>query len=128
MDIRRYWADVRRVEETLPAPTNPPTIIYLTSLDNADKGTTAGMVCDMIDRTAAARRLVEGTHRLSTPDEVIQHEARQKAQVEELAAIEIKRKQQFALPQELQTLVAAAAQSMLDRQQDSRPQTPRQPR
>ena len=117
MDITRYWRDVALAASQLPdAPVH-----YLVSLDNSEKGTTAGAVCEISDPKQVARRLVEKTHRLAKPEEAEQYREGVKRQTDELAAIEIKRKQQFAMPQELQTLVAAAAQLVQQHGEASKP-------
>jgi len=117
MDIQKYWRDVIATAEELPNEK----VFYLTSLNNADKGTTAGRVCDMTNRKEVARRIVEATHRLSTPAEIERFHADQKRQTEELAEIELKRKQQFAMPQELQTLVAMAARGAIAENETKKP-------
>lgn len=109
MDLHQYWREVHEVMDTLPKAD----VYFLTSIPNSEKGTTAGSICDIGIKKEAARRIVEKTHRPSTPEEIEQFHANLKRQTEELAAIEIKRKQQFAMPQDLQTLVAAAAQSLM---------------
>jgi hypothetical protein len=119
MDLNKYWREVHAVMEQMPkAP-----VYYLMSLDNSEKGTTAGQVCDIADKKLAARRLVEKTHRMATPEEAERYVAHVKRQTEELAQIEIQRKQQFAMPQDLQTLIQTAAQ--LVAQQAERNQNPK---
>lgn len=112
MDIRAYWTQVRAIEATLEpqgiAPNGLP-IYYLTSIDNPEKGSTPGQVADIAKSGEAARRLVERTHRVATEAEIFRFTENLKRQTDELAQIDIARKQQFAMPTELQTLITTAA-------------------
>lgn len=123
MNIQKHMARVREIEPTL-APFDRSQIpgrmlgngpvFFLTSLQNEEVagGLVGGVVCDIPNRNQAARLVAGGTHRASTTEEIQQYFANDERAVKECAAIEMKRKQQFAMPQELQTLVAAAAASL----------------
>jgi hypothetical protein len=108
MDLGKYWSDVRAVMEKLPRQQ----IYYLVSIENADKGIIAGRVMDFADPKMVARRIVERTHILATEEQIAAHKVAQERQEEELAAIELKRKGQLAMPQELQDLVRLAARGV----------------
>lgn len=105
MDLQRYWNDVRAVMETLPRQK----IYYLISIDNPEKGTTAGRVMDVADAKQAAKLIVGRTHVVASPADVERFESAEKLAAEELAEIEYRRKGQLAMPKELQDLVKMAA-------------------
>jgi len=109
MDLNKYWNDVR----AKMAELGRQQVYYLISLDNPEKGITAGRVMDLSDCKQAARRLVERTHALATPEQIAEHLAAQQRQVEQLAEAEQARKSQLAMPKELQDLVRLATQSVI---------------
>lgn len=103
MNLQEYWAEVRRIEQSLPEGE-----VWLVSERNTEKGTTPGQVV-LCERAGAARRIYEKTHRLATTEEIglarlADEEARRRIQ-----EAEYERKQHFALPRELAALVEAAA-------------------
>jgi hypothetical protein len=63
MDIRKYWKARRDLEATLEEAT------YLTSVQDDARGWIGGRVF-ACGRETAARCLVEGTHKRSTPSEI----------------------------------------------------------
>jgi hypothetical protein len=73
MDIRQTAKAIRETMEAMPDRD-----VYVVSVDNWDKGTTAGCIVQM-SRATAARGLVERTHRLATPEEIEVHLVDQKA-------------------------------------------------
>src|ERR1043165_6709643 len=112
MDLQKYWRDVREVMADLPERG----VIYLVSIDNQDKGTTAGQVMDFTDRKQAARRIVEKTHVPANQLQVEQHLEAQRINEAQLAKIEMGRKDKLAMPQELQDLVRLATKGAIAEQ------------
>ena len=84
MNIQQYWNKVREASERLPEE------VTLMSLDNADKGTHAGAV-SVCPRDIAARRLVEGTHRIATEAEISNNKAVEETRLEKSRAREQRR-------------------------------------
>lgn len=108
MDIKEYYQEIERENKRLvrdllagkhPGQPEPelvtddygesekrPTAVYLTSVRNRDRNTTAGHVCLLLIWDAkgnpglAATRIVEGTHRVSTPEEIDAYLKRQQQQ------------------------------------------------
>lgn len=127
MNRQQYYAEVQTIDAGLIGCSTPVEaggrkldVFFLTSLDNSQKGggVIAGRFFDIPTREQAARLIADKTHRLSTPEEIEQFHSDLKRRTDELAAIELSRKQQFAMPQELQTLVASAA-TLIHQQQAS---------
>jgi len=108
MDLNKYWNDVRAVQASLPRQR----MYFLVSIDNQEKDVGAGRVMDMADPKQVARRIVERTHVLASPEQIAEWEAQQKAQGEQLAEAELNRKGQLAMPKELQELVRMAAEGV----------------
>lgn len=104
MTVHEFWEGVAREAASLPEGQQ---VFALVSLDNREKGTTAGAFI-YTDRKSAARRLFSKTHRLATPEETEAYERDQERVRNENAAIEVRRKQHFALPPELAALVEVA--------------------
>jgi hypothetical protein len=101
MTIQEYWAEVRQVQKSLPEA------VFMVSLRNKEKGINAGAICEC-DAETAAKMIVEKTHELASEKQI---EAWTKAQDAERAkhqAIELERRKQFAMPQELTDLVRLA--------------------
>lgn len=109
MDIREYWDAVKAEYSALP---QDPTM-YITSLDTR-RGTRAGRVSH-VARDRAARWIVEKTHRLSTPEETDAYRRGQEESQKQITEEEYRRKQQFALPDELRALVELAVSANLSR-------------
>jgi hypothetical protein len=103
MNIYEYWQGVRQVAATLPET------VYIVSVDNQVRGTSAGMVC-ACTREVAARRIFEGTHRLAAEEEIAAYLASEDAERRRIVEEEYRRKQQFALPSELAELVRLAVE------------------
>lgn len=68
MDMKAFRAKVRDVRDALKDKWP-----WLMSIENLEKGSTAGAITQA-DQDTAARCLVEGTHRLATEDEVVAHQ------------------------------------------------------
>lgn len=64
MDIKGYWAAVDRKQAEISEPWP-----WVTSIEDTSRGVTGGAVMQA-DRESAARMIVEGKGRLSTPAEV----------------------------------------------------------
>ena len=120
MDLQKYWNDVRAEVAKLPRQR----IYYLVSIDNPDKGITAGRVMDLSDAKQVARRIVERTHVLATAEQIAAHQVDQERQSEELAAVELGRKGQLAMPKELQDLVRLATRNAAPDQPQPQPAAP----
>ena len=101
MNIRDYWQGVRSVANTLPE------LVMVISIPNAERGTIEGKVSEC-HREAAARLIFGQTHRQATESEVQAHQTRQAETRKQIIEAEYKRKQQFALPEELSNLVKLA--------------------
>ncbi|MFN0166711.1 MAG: hypothetical protein ACKV22_09790 [Bryobacteraceae bacterium] len=67
-NIRDYWRRVRQAEAELP---NVQAILIV-SIESAARGMRGGRVC-AVNREGAAIRIVDGTHRLATDDEIQAH-------------------------------------------------------
>jgi len=74
MDIKAFNLDVLSTLRELQA-THPSGFVYITSVKNREKTTSAGTVCE-VSLPAAARHLIEHTHVLSTPAEIEEYQAR----------------------------------------------------
>jgi len=120
MDLNRYWADVRAVMDELPRQR----IYYLVSVENSDKGTVGGRVMDLADPKQVAKMIVGKTHTLASEEQIAQFLREQDEAALALAKIEMGKKGQLAMPQELQDLVKLAARGALSEQQQSNPPAP----
>ena len=98
MDIKEYYDEIARTKARLtkdllagkhaaqPEPEMVtdkygdsellPTGVYVTSVRNRERGTTNGHVC-LVTVDLAAMRIVEGTHRVATEDEIVAYVQRQ---------------------------------------------------
>lgn len=103
MDIFNYWKAVRATEKSLPEGAT----LLVVSLDNAERMTNAGVICE-VDRESAAKLIFGKTHRLANAQDKKAHEEREAGARESILADEFARKQQFAMPRELTALVEAA--------------------
>lgn len=105
MNIQEFWAEVNRIAAQLPLGD----VVYVCSLDCKTHagGTIAGRVSEA-PRKVAAEWIVQGTHRVATPEEITKHDQAAAEQAKAIAAAEYKRKQNFALPEELTNLITAA--------------------
>lgn len=69
-DLKKYWQDIRAIEQSLPAE------VWLMSLENRTRGQIAGSMAE-VGAGAAARLLHGKSHRLATEDEILTHATRQ---------------------------------------------------
>jgi hypothetical protein len=101
MDIKQYYDDIRREKTRLsrellagkhaaqPEPElvadeygdseKQPTSVYMTSVRNRERNTSAGHVC-LATLEMAATRIVEGTHRVASAEEIEAYLKRQQEQ------------------------------------------------
>lgn len=85
--------------------------VYLTSVVNYDKGTTAGTTY-IAHRRLGAQRIVEGTHRVATPKEIQDHLERLEQNRRDGEAAYVKRNRQFIT--QVGAPVAAPATTTID--------------
>lgn len=109
-DIKEYWREVRSVEATLLASLgqDKQSVVYIVSVENKSKGTSAGSVCEA-DIETAARMIVDGTHKVASESEVAAWKTHQEQTFKANQALELERKQQFAMPEDIATLARVAA-------------------
>lgn len=100
MDIKEYFADIRKYREQLLSQY-PDGEVTLTSLANRAKGTTAGAVV-LATIEIAARCLAEQTHRLATKEEIAKYRADERVLREEY------RRRELASKQPLQVVISSA--------------------
>jgi hypothetical protein len=101
MNIREYWQGVRAIADSLPET------VMVTSLRNPERGTTEGRISEC-DRETAAQLIFAKTHRRATDAEIQAYRDQQAEIRKQIIEAEYKRKQQFALPEELAALVKLA--------------------
>jgi hypothetical protein len=70
MVTQEYWKAVRAMRESLP------DVLFITSATASDDGRVAGVTFE-VTKEAAARPLVDGSHRLATPQEIAAYNAEQ---------------------------------------------------
>ena len=109
MDIKEYWREVRSTQSALQASLTPdnPTV-HIVSIANKTKGTSDGSVCE-VDAETAARMIVDGTHKVASTEQVAGWMDRQSVTLKQNQVIELERKQQFAMPEDIATLARVAA-------------------
>jgi hypothetical protein len=100
-DLGKYYADVRREAASLEERFPKQAIYYVTSIDNGDREGKVGRVMDLPTARQAAERIVSRTHVLSTAAEIAKFHADLIVAAENLAAIELDRKGQLAMPKDL---------------------------
>jgi hypothetical protein len=100
-DLGKYYSDVRACVASLPLQP----IYYVTSIDTGDRENKVGRVMDLPTARAAAECIVGRTHVLSTADEIARFKADLNVAAENLAAIELDRKGQLAMPKDMTDLV-----------------------
>jgi hypothetical protein len=83
MDHRAYWQKVRLQREALA--DEYPVVISVESTDS--------LQCTEVTQAIAAKNLVDGTHRLATPDEIAAWRADQKARAEAIRKAELDKRQ-----------------------------------
>lgn len=94
-------------------------IYYLLSLDNPDKDVAAGRVFEVSSRERAADFIVGRTHILAPLEAIAAFKAAQAQAFQDLAKSEYERKQQFALPREMQDVMRVAAESIKARNEET---------
>jgi hypothetical protein len=103
VNIHAHWEGVAAQRAALP----PGDEFYIISIESPDHSKhRPGVVCGA-SRETTAIRLKERTHRLATKAEIAAHHADVQKRTAELASEEVKKRQQFALPKELNDLVIA---------------------
>ncbi len=112
-DQRAIYEEILRVEATMTG--DPPYFVTSVTNLNTAGGVTAGRICDVPVKRQAARLVATGTHRISTPAEIQQFHAELKAAGEVYAKIAMDRKQQFALPEDLQALIRLAVEKQKEK-------------
>jgi hypothetical protein len=105
ISTQEYWRGFARQREALP----PGDSFYLISIASKDHTDHKPGVVVQVKRELAAKCLFEATHRLADEEEINEHLAKTAERDRYYAAEEVKRKQQFALPKELNDLVIALA-------------------
>ena len=105
ISTQEYWRGFARQREALP----PGDAFYLISIESKDHSDHKPGVVVQVKRELAAKCLFEQTHRMANKAEIAQHLADTAERDRYYAAEEMKRKQQFALPKELNDLVIALA-------------------
>ena len=69
-DLRRYWEEIRAIEQSLPQS------LWIVSLEDALRGYVAGMIVE-VAAAVAAKMLHAKTHRVATEEEVKAERSRQ---------------------------------------------------
>lgn len=98
--VEEFWAEVRQrrdeIKTTIAKQKNQPDdgTVYITSLRNRDRGTQAGDIT-LASIKLAGQRIAEGTHVISTDEEIEKHLERHAKRAEEINRMEIKRKQTY---------------------------------
>ena len=86
LNLAEYWVDVREREAELRTEF-PSDSVPLCLLANRGKSVTGGAIT-FVRNEVAARCLVNGTHRLATEIEILDHKARQNVRGREIVAHE----------------------------------------
>jgi hypothetical protein len=86
-----FWGEVRRVQATIPSEST-----YIASIDRPMEGINGGRVF-AASAKLAAQRVVEGTHRIATPEEIDRYHTEQQARSEWCKAQESKKAGKQAL-------------------------------
>lgn len=108
-NIREYYTDLRNTEKEFQR-NYPAGVVHVTSLFNRDRGSTAGTTTSATCYNAA-RVVTDGTHRLSTPEEIEAFEAHQQRELIRNQAAEQRNKKQYlvVLNQDNQAAATIAA-------------------
>jgi len=93
MDIKQYYGDISKKRAELEEAYESGEV-YLTSLFHREKNSTAGQVSTATPENAA-RVLVDGTHKLSSEDEVAAYKKLLERNRTEIAKAEQLKKQQY---------------------------------
>ena len=113
-----YWAEVRERQAELKEQFKDFTFTYITSIENRRKQMVGGRVFEA-DFRNAAMRLADGTHRVSTPEEIERYRADRSNRAASLQEIEEKRKNTMTIKpsreenERLAGVVAAAVQAVV---------------
>ena len=99
----------------------PKKTYFLVSVNNPARDVTAGRVFDIPTSRQAAELIVDGTHVFASPEDIERWQEIQDRQAHELVEAEYARKQQFALPREMQDVMRVAAESLRARNQEPPP-------
>jgi hypothetical protein len=89
-----YWGQVLSKQAELEQQFASAEVIYITSVSDPLRGLIGGRVVDTSLRLGtskygvAAKQLVDGTHRLSTPDEIAAFHEEQKRRSADCAALQ----------------------------------------
>lgn len=114
MDMQAYWRGIRGIESSLPAGDQ----VYLTSVENREKQSVGGRTSP-VGRKLAAKMIADKTHRLATDEEIAAWHVAEDASRAHHAELEYSRKQQFAMPKELEGFVRLAADIVAGSQDDA---------
>jgi hypothetical protein len=95
-DIKKFWASVNKLADTLPNPS------FITSIEDETRGWVGGRVFPA-EPKLAAQRVIEGTHKLSTEDEIKSYHAGLDRNNKICAAMEVQKanKQVLSIDQSL---------------------------
>jgi hypothetical protein len=93
MDLNAYFTDKRACEAELRRD-NPNGVVYITSLFHRDRNSTAGATVSA-SCSNAARVITDGTHRVSTPEEVRTFIAHQQEELRRNTVSEQMNKKQY---------------------------------
>lgn len=95
MDLIQYFSDLNKTQSQLERdlPNQP---IYITSVFNRDRNSTAGTTYTASPRNAA-RVITDGTHRLATPVEIAAFEELQQRNLEATLKSEQRKNKQFVV-------------------------------
>jgi hypothetical protein len=84
MNAQEYYARRKKIHAELKEKHGEHGSVLLVSVENLDKNSTAGNLCE-VSVENAARCIVEGTHRLGTDEEYATFRAQQQSVRESLA-------------------------------------------
>lgn len=93
MQVKEYYSDIHKLQRELEEEFESGEI-FLTSVFNRDKNSVAGCVSTASPENAA-RVIVDGTHRLSTDDEVKEYKKMLEDNRVAIAKAEQQKKQQY---------------------------------
>ena len=117
-NLQEFGQRVAETRKTLPAG-----VVFITSVENYEKGVTGGAVCEA-NPDHAARRIVAGTHRVSHAEEIASWKSDQQARERECRLLEEKQKEKSVLAL---TPEMAQAIGLLGTQADNKSQSKARP-
>jgi hypothetical protein len=119
-NIATHWQRVQAQRAALP----PGEEFFVTTVAS-DKapGMRVGVTSE-VKREIAAELLALMTHRLATKEEIEEFHSSAKLRSDDLARVEAAKKQQYALPEELKPLLAAALASVFQQPQNGEAPSP----